>query len=183
MQSRTRTLIFRKSRNPVLAEIFAYSSKGVGGINLIGFGKYGNTLKEKIIFLCKERGLKLPFKKYVLCIENSDCLKDLEFDDLRWIELPLFLLLLQISDKIKICNLPSCISSGKINMNFMIIIPHIEKEQWPLLIKKWQIENFIYIGEFLPESGQKESEPCYLSLLQIMQPFALAGSGFEQVQY
>ena len=68
-------------------------------------------------------------------------------------------------------------------MNFMVIVPHIEKDQWPLLIKKWKIENFIYIGEFLPGNDKKEGELCYLSLLQIMQPFALAGSGFEQVQY
>ena len=183
MQSRTQTLIFRKSRHPVLAELFAYSSKGVGGLNLIGFGKYSHTLKEKIIFLCKERGIRLPFKKYVLCIENSDCLKDLDFDDLRWIELPLLLLLLKISDQLQVCNLSTCISSGKINMNFMVIIPHIDKDKWQDLIKKWNIEKFTYIGEFLTNQHESLDDVCYLSLMQMMQPLELAGSGFEQVHY
>jgi hypothetical protein len=183
MQSRTQTLIFRKSRHPILAELFSYSSKGVGGINLIGFGKYGNTLKEKIIFLCKEKGIKLPFKKYVLCIENSDVIKDLEFNEVRWLELPLLLLLLQLAGQLKVHDLSNCVSSGKINMNFMLINPYIEKRNWNELARKWSIDSYIYLGEFLPDCKEKQEVIDYISLLQVLQALSVNHSGFEQVHY
>ena len=76
-----------------LVGLFGHSSKGLPGIEIIGLGKHGPKIKEKIIFYCKRQNIKIPFLRFCLCIELNHPLKDYQEDALLDFEIPLLLLL------------------------------------------------------------------------------------------
>jgi hypothetical protein len=97
-------------------EIFGYTTKGIPGIDIINLGKYGRTIKEKFIYLTKEMQIKLPLRRYVICIESGDDqLPDI--DNYQWLELPILLLFLSLAKQIPIQRLDDCFSTGKISIS------------------------------------------------------------------
>jgi hypothetical protein len=99
------------------ADLFGYSTKGIPGIEIVGLGKYNRQTKEKFVYLLKERNIKLPLLRYVLCIEAEFEKKKFSNEEYRFLELPLFLMLLKLSDLIPIYDLTDCLASAKIHIN------------------------------------------------------------------
>ncbi len=99
------------------ADLFGYSTKGIPGIEIVGLGKYNRQIKEKFIFLLKERNIKLPLMRYILCIESDVEKKKFSNEEYRYLELPLFLMLLKLSELIPIYDLTDCLASAKIHIN------------------------------------------------------------------
>lgn len=78
-------------KGPSLVTLFGYSTKSVPGLEINGLGKYGKFIKEKIVFITRSRGLQIPLKRFVLNVEISDDLGDLESSSVKWLEYPLLL--------------------------------------------------------------------------------------------
>jgi len=113
MNSKINALYLRNSKVSSV-EIFGYTTKGIPGIDIINLGKHGRTIKEKFIYLTKEMQIKLPLRRYVICIESGkDQLPDAE--NYRWLELPILLLFWALAKQIPISKLDDCFSCGKVS--------------------------------------------------------------------
>jgi len=103
-------------------EIFGYSSRGIPGIEVNGFGCFNKIFKEKIIFSLKNRKIKLPLKRFVLSTTIPIQIIKKHHEDYTWLELPAFIIILKLLDSIPIRNLDNCFCSGKVNLNGKINI-------------------------------------------------------------
>ncbi len=99
------------TRTPMPITLFGYACKSVPGLEINGLGKYGKTLKEKIIFLTRTRQLQIPLKRYVISAEF-----DLETDPnvLRWLDLPVVMLYWYLAGLINMRRLDNCLVAGHI---------------------------------------------------------------------
>lgn len=102
-------------KGPVLITLFGYSTKSVPGLEINGIGKYGKAIKEKIVFVTRTRGLHIPLKRFVLNIELSDELGDLEGSAVRWLEYPLLLHYWFLAGLLPISKLDNCLAIGSLN--------------------------------------------------------------------
>lgn len=109
--------------------VFGYCTKGLPGVELIGPIKWGKTTKEKIIFLCRELNLRLPLKRFVLCIEEVDY--QLRPQELRYLEFPLLVLLFSLADFIPLKRTDDILTSGKVESDGRINIPSSLEELSP----------------------------------------------------
>jgi len=107
-------------------EIFGYCSKGMPGLEIVGLGSFGRSLKEKLIFLSRQFGIKIPLKRYVLCIELPTILKgDKSTEDCRWLELPILILFWTLTGTLGLENLDDCVAIGKVQVNGTILCPEL----------------------------------------------------------
>ncbi|MFT6068408.1 MAG: hypothetical protein ACJAT2_000175 [Bacteriovoracaceae bacterium] len=111
-------------------EIFGYCSKGMPGVEIVGLGPLGRSIKEKLIFLSRQFGIKIPLKRYVLCIDLPvELKKEKSFESCRWLELPILILFWTLSGRLELENLDDCIAIGKIQVNGTIICPELHSYQ------------------------------------------------------
>ncbi len=110
METQIQSYIF-SSRQATPLTFFGYASKSVPGLEINGLGKYGRTLKEKIIFITRTRQLPIPLKRYVISTEY-----DLEADPtvLRWLDLPVLMLYWYLAGHIRMGRLDNCLAVGNI---------------------------------------------------------------------
>lgn len=102
-------------------DIFGYASNGIPGIEIVGLGKYTRGVKEKFIYLSRERKLKFPLKRFVLCIEGEVEGKKFKEEEYRYLELPLLIMLWSLTGHLPLGNLDDCFSAGKISIEGDII--------------------------------------------------------------
>ncbi|MBF0297583.1 MAG: hypothetical protein HQK51_02620 [Oligoflexia bacterium] len=128
METRIKGIYFSK-KGPNIIDIYGYSSKGLPGIEIIGLGRKGQSIREKFIYISKCRKLAVPLKRYVLCIEDSDPTLSLtnnsklkDEDGASWLELPLLLLFWCLAGVVNVNNLEACLVAGKILVDGRIII-------------------------------------------------------------
>ena len=110
METQIQTYSFSQ-RSPTPLTLFGYASKSLPGLEINGMGKYGKTLKEKIIFITRSRQLAIPLKRYVISAEY-----DLETDPqvLRWLDLPVLMLYWYLAGHIPMGRLDNCLAVGNI---------------------------------------------------------------------
>lgn len=115
MQTRM-TGLYPWERTVRKADIFGYSSKSLPGIEIIGLGKIGKSIKEKLVYLSKSNGIKIPLKRYVLCVDRAASQgKETGIEEsLRWLEFPLLVLFWSLSENLAIKRLDDCYASGRI---------------------------------------------------------------------
>lgn len=94
-------------------KIFGYCSRGIPGIDILGMGSHGKLIKEKIIYVSKVYGVKIPPKRFSICLERLDNRK-LGVLDLYWFELPSLILFWTLAEMINFHNIDQCLCSGKI---------------------------------------------------------------------
>ena len=100
--------------------VFGYASKGLPGLEIIGLDRKSKVIKEKLIYLGRHYQVRLPLKRYVLCVEDY-CF---ESEDSRWLELPLLILYWKLAGILPIKKLENCFCGGKISaMGAVQIIP------------------------------------------------------------
>lgn len=102
--------------------LFGYSTKGIPGLEIVGLGKNSRIIKEKFLYIIKKNNLHIPMRRYILCVENSEK----TFDDYSFLELPLFILLLNVQGILNINQLENCFCSGKVQLNGEIIENEID---------------------------------------------------------
>ena len=107
-------------------EIYGYCSKGLPGVEVVGLGSLGRSIKEKMIFLSRQFGIKIPLKRYVLCIDlPAELKKEKTSDDCRWLELPILILFWTLSGNLDLENLDDCMAIGKVQVNGTILCPNL----------------------------------------------------------
>lgn len=113
METQLQTCYVTK-KGPALITLFGYSTKSIPGLEINGLGKYGKAIKEKIIFVTKTRSLQIPLKRFVLNVELSDDLGDLESSSVKWIEYPLLLHYWFLAGLLPISKLDNCFAIGSL---------------------------------------------------------------------
>jgi len=142
--------VYKVGQNYQLGTIFAHSSNGLPGVELIGFGNWARLIKEKIIYLVKVQKIKIPLKRYVLCFEEGPGLKNTEYEQIKWLEFPLLLVLLSLSDNLSLSSLEECLSCGYLDIKNKIIHQQLSWEQLVSFQQKvGRPLKYITVGEFL----------------------------------
>lgn len=98
-------------------DIFGYSSHGIPGIEIVGLGKYSRSMKEKFVYLSREKRLKFPMRRFVLCVEGEIEGKKFKDEEYRYLELPLLIMLWSLTGHLPLEHLEDCFSSGKISID------------------------------------------------------------------
>lgn len=101
-------------------DIFGYASHGVPGLEIVGMGKNGRAIKEKFIFLSRALNLKIPKRRFVICLEESLDGKKFKEDEYRYLELPMLILFWTLAGQLPFQTLEDCFCSGKIGINLEV---------------------------------------------------------------
>ncbi len=113
METQLQTCYFTK-KGPSLVTLFGYATKSVPGLEINGLGKYGKSIKEKIVFVTRSRQLRVPLKRFVLNVEISDDLGNLESSSVKWLEYPLLLHYWFLAGLLPISKLDNCLAVGSL---------------------------------------------------------------------
>lgn len=98
-------------------DLFGYVSHGVPGLEIVGLGKHGRGIKEKFIYLTREYKLRLPKRRFVICVEGEMEGKKFKNEEYRYLELPMLLILWTLSGHLPFKTLEDCFSSGKVSID------------------------------------------------------------------
>ena len=104
-------------REALVIRVFGYTSNGLPGLEIIGLGNYSKLIKEKIVFLLRSQSLKVPLARYVIGVETNRFLKP---ESSQFLELPIMLLYLVLSNNISMVGLDRCLCGGHLSSNRMI---------------------------------------------------------------
>lgn len=97
-------------------DIFGYASNGIPGIEIVGVGKYARSMKEKFIYLSRQKKLKFPLKRFVLCVEGEIEGRKFKEEEYRYLELPLLMMLWSLTGHLPLQQLEDCFAAGKISV-------------------------------------------------------------------
>jgi len=122
METQLNTCYFTK-KGPTLITLFGYATKSVPGLEVNGLGKYGRSIKEKIIYVTRTRNLQIPIKRFVLNVELQDELGDLESSSIKWLEYPLLLHYWYLAGILPISKLDNCFAIGSLTPSGLIEEP------------------------------------------------------------
>lgn len=122
METQLQTCYFTK-KGPFLVTLFGYATKSVPGLEINGLGKYGKAIKEKIVFVTRTRQLQIPLKRFVLNVEISDDLGDLESNSVKWLEYPLLLHYWYLAGLLPITKLDNCLAVGSLSPSGLVEEP------------------------------------------------------------
>lgn len=111
METQLQGCYFSK-KGPNLVTFFGYSTKSIPGLEINGIGKFGRGIKEKIIYITRCRNLPIPLKRFVLNVELSDDLGELEGASIKWLEFPLLLHYWYLAGLLPISKLDNCLAIG-----------------------------------------------------------------------
>lgn len=125
METQLQTCYFTK-KGPSLITLFGYATKSVPGLEINGLGKYGKSIKEKIVFVTRTRGLQIPLKRFVLNVDITDDLGDLESSSVKWLEYPLLLHYWFLAGLLPITKLDNCLAIGSLNPSGLVEEPLCE---------------------------------------------------------
>jgi hypothetical protein len=114
MQTQIKTYIL-SNKGIRFINIFGYATRGVPGLEINGAGKLSKNIKEKLIYLTRQREIKLPTKRFVICLDINDFDSDITLSELKFIEFPILLLFWYLAGVLPIKKLESCLCSGWFN--------------------------------------------------------------------
>jgi hypothetical protein len=146
METQLQSCYFTK-KGPSLITLFGYATKSIPGLEINGLGKYGRSIKEKIVFVTRTRQLQIPLKRFVLNVELSDDLGDLESSSVKWLEYPLLLHYWYLAGLLPISKLDNCLAigsltpSGEVNEPITSSVVHLCDENNLHLIASRQVES------------------------------------------
>ncbi len=122
METQLQSCYFTK-KGPTLVTLFGYATRSVPGLEINGLGKYGKSIKEKIVFVTRTRQLQIPLKRFVLNVELSDDLGDLETGSVKWLEYPLLLHYWFLAGLLPISKLDNCLAVGSLTPSGLVEEP------------------------------------------------------------
>lgn len=131
--------VFNYQKEDQLIDIFGYATKGIPGLDIVGLGKHGRMMKEKFVFISRQKQLQFPLKRFVLCLEDCSQLRESSAEDLKWLELPLLIVYWSLAGHLKISELEDCLCSGFVKATGEIVtrIPSLSgwqnSDQWKMI--------------------------------------------------
>lgn len=146
-----------------LYDLFSYSSQGLPGLEIVGLGTRARALKEKIIYLTKTLKLKIPLKRYVVCLDQelNKNVRD------EFFELPILILYWAMAGILPICELRDCLCSGRINSRGLISLPRLDA-----LYEHLIHDDFIVIGSS-EQIEQREDQVRIIDLQELIAGFKI----------
>lgn len=145
-------------------DIFGYSSKGIPGIEIVGLGKHARSMKEKFIFLSREKKLKFPLRRFVLCIEGEVEGKKFKDEEYRYLELPLLIMLWSLTGHLPLGHLEDCFASGKVSVEGEIFPLELRNQDLEKLTELFNLDGDQSIKIIAPESMNIGANHYHLSL-------------------
>jgi hypothetical protein len=156
MQKRIKAMIPSGDKE-IIVDLFGYTTKGIPGLEIIGYGKNSRQLKEKLIFLSRRQPEGLPLSRFVLCLDETSQTIQLKENQLRWLEIPFLILFWSLARLVPLEQLENCYSSGTIGVSGRMTLraPHLH------FIKS---DRSIYIGH---QNNQVPEDWYHISLDEI----------------
>lgn len=105
---------------PIKISVFGYATRGVPSLEINGASINKKLFKEKLIYLTRSRSLKIPRRRYVLCIDFEESTHTMIKGQALSLELPLLLLYWHLAGLIPLRKLDNCICMGQVNINGVI---------------------------------------------------------------
>ncbi|ATH09088.1 hypothetical protein BIY24_14390 [Halobacteriovorax marinus] len=149
MESKIKALTINKNIYKTY-NIFAYASKGIPGLELRVGAKNSKILKEKMIYLTRISSIKIPLKRYVICVEESGA--PLDKDELKWLELPILILYWSLAEGLPISKLDDCLCGGEITLDGVVRPLQIHGEY----LKYFNSVKCEKVWKIITGKGQKE---------------------------
>lgn len=162
-------------RSSVGVHLFGYATKGLPGLEIVGLGKSGRNIKEKLIYLTRQDRIMIPKKRFVLCLEFCEETKNLKEEDYRWLELPLLILYWTLAQVLPIHHLENCFSVGKIGLDGSVITGGYSKS---LLSEDPLLSTLLIIAK---DKSDVPSDLSCLALRELMEG-KLEFKNFEKMQ-
>ena len=114
--------------------LYGYACNGVPGLNLVGLGARGTSLREKVIYLSRENALQVPFKRYVISVEgHEEMLCNKEREGLKYLELAVVMIYWMMTGHLDLRRPENCLVSGHIGLDGKVRSPLVAKEFWKKL--------------------------------------------------
>lgn len=107
--------------------VFGYSSKSIPGIEIVGAPRFGKMLKEKLIYLSRKHRLRLPLKRFVLCLDGGGEDEKFSIQTHRWLELPFLLIFWTLAGHLPIKKLDDCYTIGTVSVDSEVGFPKFVK--------------------------------------------------------
>lgn len=146
--------------------IFGYSTKGIPGIEIVGMGRHSRAIKEKFVYISRQKQLKFPLRRYVLCVEGELEGKKFKEEEFRYLELPLLIMLWSLTGNLPVESLEDCFSVGKVSvegeiktLNLISLTNYIED--------MFSLENHQKIKIIAPKDSQVSESFYHLPLEEI----------------
>lgn len=155
-------------------DIFGYASNGIPGIEIVGLGKYSRSMKEKFIYLSREKKLRFPLKRFVLCIEGEVEGKKFKEEEYRYLELPLLLMLWSLTGHLPLEHLEDCFASGKISIEGDIQALSLTPLQQSFLTEMFKLDDHQSLKIIGPKDMDVNEEHYHLPIEAIMESLLLA---------
>ena len=105
---------YQTKKGPELVTLFGYATKSLPGIEINGLGKYGKAIKEKIIFITRSRGIQIPLKRFVLCVEVEDEWGEMESSVIKNLEFPLLVMYWHLAGALPLSRIDNCAAIGSL---------------------------------------------------------------------
>ncbi len=105
---------YHTKKGPELVTLFGYATKSLPGIEINGLGKYGKAIKEKIIYITRTRGMQIPLKRFVLCVELEDDWGDMESGIIKNLEFPLLVMYWHLAGLLPLSRIDNCVAAGSL---------------------------------------------------------------------
>ena len=113
-------------KGPQLIDLFGYSTRGMASLEVHAHPKISRLLKEKLLFLTKSRKMKLPSRRYTLCIDSHQM--HFQEGNLANFELPFLVLFWSLAEVLPIKNLQDCVCLGEVQINGEIVSQKLGQE-------------------------------------------------------
>lgn len=147
---RTKSL-FPYGGNYKCVEIYGYASCGLPGLEIIGIGKHGRMIKEKFIYISRDRKLKIPRKRFVLCVEGEFEVNTFKGDELRYLELPLLVMFWSLTGHLRFNSLQDCFSSGKVTAEGEVLFLNLSIKEQEMLLNIFDLNESTSLKIIAPE--------------------------------
>lgn len=172
MNLRTRSLYSHAGQYfPV--DIFGYVSHGTPGIEIVGMGKHSRAMKEKFVYLSRVRQLRLPKRRFVICVEGEIEGKKFKDEEYRYLEFPMLLVLWSLSGHLPFSHLDDCISTGKVSIDGDVECMDLQKELQNKLFNLFAILHEEEMKIIAPDKMEISDDFYHLSLEGIMKSLEL----------
>lgn len=129
-----------------LITLFGYATKGVPALEINGVGKYSRNIKEKLIYLTRNRQLSIPLRRFVICVDINE-LSASEIDSLKWLEFPLLLIYWYLAGLIPIGKLDNCIAGGWLKTNGEIYQLSQSEARFQNQLRGHEKKHYLLIGD------------------------------------
>lgn len=150
-------------------DIFGYASNGIPGIEIVGVGKYARSMKEKFIYLSREKKLKFPLKRFVLCVEGEIEGKKFKEEEYRYLELPLLMMLWSLTGHLPLQGLEDCFAAGKISVEGEVTGLHLTESEQMGLIDLFKLNEFQSLKVIAPNETKVYEDYYHLPLEGLME--------------